>query len=108
MTSLTTRHCVRIARGSAPLAADACRVLLAQLPEWSLRDSTIEREFRFDEYAQTLAFVNAAGWIAQREEHHPDMHVSYNKCIVRYTTHAANGLTENDFICAAKIDALLA
>ena len=54
-----------------------------------------------------LAFVNATAWISHRENHHPDIELGYNRVTLRYTTHAANGLTENDFICAAKVDALL-
>jgi len=54
-----------------------------------------------------MAFVNAIAWMAHQEDHHPDLEVSYNFCRVRYTTHAIGGLSENDFICAAKVDALL-
>ncbi len=67
----------------------------------------IYRLFKFKNYYETIAFVNAVAWIANQEDHHPDMDVSYNRCLVRYTTHAIGGLSENDFICAAKINALI-
>jgi len=81
---------------------------LGAIPEWKLNDtaSGIERTFRFDDYYRTLAFVNALAFIAHREDHHPDLEVGYNRCTVRFSTHSVKGLSENDFICAAKIDAL--
>lgn len=68
----------------------------------------IERRFQFKDYPETMLFVNAVAAIAHREDHHPDLEVSYNSCTVRFTTHAIKGLSENDFICAAKVNALLA
>ncbi len=67
----------------------------------------IRRLFTFKGFHQTMAFVNAVAWIAHRENHHPDLEVGYNRCLVRYRTHAIGGLSENDFICAAKVDRLL-
>ena len=84
--------------------------LLEQLhADWTLAsdNKSISRTFRFKNYYQTLAFVNALAWIAHGEDHHPDLEVGYNRCLVRYSTHAVGGLSENDFICAARIDALL-
>jgi 4a-hydroxytetrahydrobiopterin dehydratase len=77
--------------------------------DWMLSgdNKSISRTFRFRNYYQTLAFVNALAWIAHGEDHHPDLEVGYNRCLVRYSTHTVNGLSENDFICAARIDALL-
>ena len=76
--------------------------------EWRVSNEgkEITRDFQFKNYHQTIAFVNAVAWIANREDHHPDMTVSYSSCRVRYSTHFVSGLTLNDFICAAKIDAL--
>lgn len=62
--------------------------------------------FKFKNYYQTMAFVNAVAWLSHREDHHPDLAVGYNHCLVVYMTHAIQGLSENDFICAAKIDGL--
>ena len=67
----------------------------------------IRRIYSFKNYYQTMAFVNALAWVAHGEDHHPDIEVGYSRCHVRYSTHAIGGLSENDFICAAKIDALL-
>ena len=79
--------------------------MLKQLEGWDLFDRLIGKVYNFKNYYQTMAFVNAVAWISHREDHHPDMIVSYNKCRVEYSTHAIGGLSENDFICAAKIDA---
>ncbi|HAT8983211.1 TPA: 4a-hydroxytetrahydrobiopterin dehydratase, partial [Legionella pneumophila subsp. pneumophila] len=67
----------------------------------------IKRAFSFKNFYETMAFVNAIAWIANIENHHPDLEVGYNYCRVHFMTHALNGLTHNDFICAAKIDKLL-
>lgn len=80
--------------------------LLQSLAGWSLTDQAIEKAFGFKNYYETMAFVNAVGWIAHREDHHPDLVVSYNKCVVRYSTHSVGGVSENDFICAAKVETL--
>jgi len=109
MSDLATQHCKACEGGTPPLNAAQTRDLLKQVSDWSLNDSgaEINRTFQFKNYYQTIAFVNALAWIAHQEDHHPDLEVSYNTCRVRYSTHAVNGLTENDFICAAKVDGLL-
>ena len=75
----------------------------------SLNDAAVElsRTFKFKNYYETMAFVNGLALVSHREDHHPELIVNYNKCEVRYDTHSVGGLTENDFICAAKADALL-
>jgi 4a-hydroxytetrahydrobiopterin dehydratase len=80
--------------------------LLKQLDGWALENGAIAKTYSFKNHYQTLAFVNAAAWISHREDHHPDMTVGYNTCRVAYVTHAIDGLSENDFICAAKLDKL--
>ena len=84
--------------------------LLAAVPDWQRDGPRIVRRFQFDNYYQTLAFVNALAWIVHAEDHHPELTVTYNTCTVRFDTHSVNGgkggLSENDFICAAKIDLL--
>lgn len=107
---LTEKHCTPLAKGATPLDENSGRKLLTQLhQDWSIEDSnTLHRRFGFGNFHQTMAFVNAVAWIAHREDHHPDLEVGYKRCTVRYTSHAAGGLTENDFICAAHIDHLLA
>lgn len=104
---LTDRKCKPCEGGIPPLGKEEAENLLKQLEQgWQLADSKISRVFPFKNYYQTMAFVNAAAWVSHREDHHPDMMVGYNQCRVEYTTHAIGGLSENDFICAAKIDAL--
>ena len=109
MTDLTTRKCKPCEGGTEPLSVDQARALLKQVKGWSLSDDgkQIHLTFEFDDYFKTMAFVNGVAWIAHREDHHPDMEVGYNRCTVRYSTHAVGGLSENDFICAAKVDLLL-
>ena len=79
---------------------------LAKLGGWSRAGETICKTYHFPDYHHSIAFVNAAAWIAHREDHHPDILVGYNSCKVSYSTHSASGLSLNDFICAAKLDAL--
>ncbi len=85
---------------------------LAALPDWKVNDGKLMRGFRFRDYHQTLAFVNAIAEVIHREDHHPELVVGYNRCTVSYDTHSVNGgkggLSANDFICAAKIDQVLA
>jgi len=77
-------------------------------PDWQLTPpaAAIQRQFEFGDYYETMAFVNAVAWIAHGEDHHPDLQVGYNRCTVRYSTHAVGGLSRNDFICAARVDAV--
>ncbi|HEY2345600.1 MAG TPA: 4a-hydroxytetrahydrobiopterin dehydratase [Xanthomonadaceae bacterium] len=82
--------------------------LLAQLPGWKPieKGAAIEKTYAFENYYHTLAFVNALAYVAHREDHHPDLGVHYNRCVVRYSTHDVGGLSMNDFICAAKAERL--
>lgn len=109
MTNLTGKSCKPCAPGTPPLSREQATSMLAQVPGWSLNDVATElsRTFKFKNYHETLAFVNAQAWIAHREDHHPDIEVGYNRCHVRFSTHSIKGLSENDYICAAKINALL-
>ncbi|RMG31258.1 MAG: 4a-hydroxytetrahydrobiopterin dehydratase [Gammaproteobacteria bacterium] len=105
---LHARHCHRPQKGTPPLAPEEARRLREQLhPDWRIEGDTLVRTCRFGNYYETIAFVNALAWIAHREDHHPDLQVGYNRVEIRYTTHALGGLSENDFICAARIDRLL-
>jgi len=93
--------------GVAPLDDAAVRQHLAALPGWTLCHGAIERSFHFSNHHETMAFVNAVAFVSHREDHHPELTVGYADCRVRYWTHAIHGLSENDFICAAKVDRLL-
>lgn len=109
MSDLSSRHCIACEGGIPKLPPDRIRVFLGEVVGWVLveKDAAISRTFSFKDYWQTMGFVNAVAWVAHSEDHHPDMSVHYNKVVVRWNTHAVNGLTENDFICAAKVDELL-
>lgn len=109
MSGLTEKSCKPCEGGVPSLNEQQAETYIAEIhPDWELdgTSQSIYREFRFEDFHQTMAFVNAVAWIAHREDHHPDMEVGYNRCAITYTTHAINGLSENDFICAAKIDQL--
>lgn len=109
MTDLTQQHCVACEAGVPPLNPETIQTLLSKINDWAVNDEKQEivRDFHFKNYCQTMAFVNAIAWIAHQEKHHPDLEVGYNHCKVRYSTHAIGGLSENDFICAAKVDRLV-
>lgn len=104
---LARKKCKPCEGGVTPLGPQEIDRLLKQLNGWECADGAIAKTYAFKNYYQTTAFVNAVAWISHREDHHPDLAVGYNKCRVAYSTHAIGGLSENDFICAAKIDALL-
>ena len=89
---------------AAAFDAAAVRSQLGQLPGWQARDSLLEREYRFDGYETTLAFVNAVAALAAAQDHHPEIVFGYDRCMVRWNTHSAGGLTLNDFGCAARTD----
>jgi 4a-hydroxytetrahydrobiopterin dehydratase len=107
MTDLAKQKCKPCEGGVPPLNDVQAKELLQRLKGWILEEGKLVKVYPFTNYYQTMAFVNALAWISHREDHHPDLLVSYNKCRVEYWTHAVNGLSENDFICAAKCDALL-
>ena len=81
---------------------------LKGLPGWEYEDNRLSKDFRFADYYQTLAFVNAVAYIAHRQDHHPDLAVHYNHVVVSYSTHDAGGVTLNDCICAARVEVLKA
>lgn len=103
---LAKSKCKPCEGGVSPLKSDEIARLLKQLKGWEHADGVIAKTYAFKNYYQAMAFVNASAWISHREDHHPDIVVGYNQCRVSYVTHAINGLSENDFICAAKLDAL--
>jgi 4a-hydroxytetrahydrobiopterin dehydratase len=106
---LGSRHCRPYDKGEPPLSSNEIAELANLVPQWSLQENAplLEREFGFSNYYETVTFVNAVAWIANQQDHHPDIYFGYKKCQVKYTTHSVGGLSENDFICAARIDGLL-
>lgn len=108
MTDLAQKKCVACEGGVAPLNRTEAEVLLKQLDSWQLSDDakTISRAFAFRDFATALSFVNQVGAIAEAEGHHPDIAFGWGKARISLTTHAIGGLSENDFIVAAKVDML--
>ena len=109
MNDLSSKNCVPCEGGVPALsAAEAGRLVQQLQPGWSINatNTEIRREYAFKDFYRTMSFVNAVAHIANREDHHPDLEIGYNYCRIRYSTHAIAGLSENDFICAAKIDLL--
>ncbi len=105
---LQAKHCVPCEGGVAPLTKEQATDFLQKLNQWEVNadGKSIHKRFMFKNFYKTMAFVNAIAWIANQENHHPDLEVGYNYCAVKFMTHAINGLSENDFICAAKVDGL--
>jgi len=106
MHPLTQQHCQPL-EGHAPMTPAQIKKHLVAAAGWALVDGAIQKRFPFPDFHRTIAFVNALAWIANAEDHHPDLLVSYDHCTVRFNTHSVGGISINDFICAAKVDALL-
>ena len=106
---LTNKKCVPCEGGVPTLSRSEAEKFLQDIPGWQLADDnkSITRRFEFKGFYKCMAFINAMAWIANAENHHPDFSAGYSYCEVTFTTHAIDGLSENDFICAAKINALL-
>jgi 4a-hydroxytetrahydrobiopterin dehydratase len=109
MNTLSEKHCVPCEGGVPAMDDAAAKAALAKLARgWELAEAgkSLRREFKFVDFFRTMSFVNALAHVANVEDHHPDLEIGYDYCRVRYSTHAIGGLSENDFICAAKCDAL--
>ncbi|HET9958709.1 MAG TPA: 4a-hydroxytetrahydrobiopterin dehydratase [Polyangiaceae bacterium] len=106
---LAQRTCAPCSGSTPRLDASQIALLLPEVPGFELDDEgkSISRDFQFKNFHETMAFVNAAAFIAHREDHHPDLEVGYRHCRVIFRTHANGGLSENDFVSAAKVNALL-
>ena len=92
--------------GAARLSAGELSDRLRALPGWASAENRLTKTFSFGNYYETMAFVNAVAYVAHRQDHHPDLSVHYNRVVVSYSTHDAGGITLNDCICAAKVEAL--
>ena len=106
-TDFSERRCMPCEGNVRPFTLAEIKKIMPALSGWEYHDGWLERTFAYANYYQTMAFVNAVAWLAHMENHHPDMEVGYNKVLIRYKTHAINGLSENDFICASKINKML-
>ena len=109
MEILSNKHCKPCEACVSPLDERQSIKHLDQLPGWELAEnkSGIVRSIRFKNFLETISFINAMAYMSEQQGHHPDFSAGYNYCEMRYTTHAIGGLSENDFICAAKINDLL-
>jgi 4a-hydroxytetrahydrobiopterin dehydratase len=108
LADLLSKHSRELPKGTPPLSDTEINQLTSLLPGWSVAKNQLSNTFLFEDYYRTMAFVNAVAWIAHAENHHPDLEVGYNKCTVHFSTHSVGGLSENDFICAAKVQAMVA
>ena len=108
LIALADAHCIPRKGSEHKLTEARVRELLPDVPGWELVEDghVLSKTFKFKDYYRTMAFVNALAFIANREDHHPDLSVHYDRCVVRFSTHDVGGLSENDFICAAKAEAL--
>ena len=108
-TALAGKRCVPCEGGVPAIErAEALRLKASLHPDWQLAEDahSLRRAFSFKDFYRTMSFVNAVAHVANIEDHHPDLEVGYNYCRIKFSTHAIQGLSENDFICAAKVDAL--
>ncbi|HUI68076.1 MAG TPA: 4a-hydroxytetrahydrobiopterin dehydratase [Nitrospirota bacterium] len=103
---LAEQACKPLQAGTAPLSHKETEELLREIPQWSLSEKSIQREYRFKDFRQAMDFVNNVASVANDQDHHPDILVSYNKVRLILSTHKIGGLSLNDFIMAAKIDLL--
>ncbi len=103
---LREQNCEPCHSGTLPLSYQDAAALVQEIPQWKLRDNSIEREFKFRDFKEAMDFVNRVAKAANEEDHHPDIHIFYNKVRLELSTHKIRGLSKNDFILAAKIDAL--
>lgn len=108
MSNLADKKCMPGGGDADPLSPEQIKSLLQKIDGWKYTDDGpwLKKTFKFQNYYKTMAFVNAVAWIANQENHHPGLEVSYSSCAIRFQTHDVGGLSENDFICASKIDAL--
>jgi 4a-hydroxytetrahydrobiopterin dehydratase len=103
LEQLRTAHCAPV-HDQPPMQGPQIQDQLHTLPAWTHVHDSLQRDYKFANYYEAIAFVNAVAWIVHREDHHPELAVSYNKVGVSFSTHSVNGVSINDFICAAKFD----
>lgn len=107
MTKLTEKSCTDLPKGTPALSGDDLEALKAQIdPAWDVGDAVLTRKYDTKNFAKALMLVNGVGYLAEAEGHHPDIKLGYGYAEVSFTTHSVGGLSENDFICAAKLDAM--
>jgi 4a-hydroxytetrahydrobiopterin dehydratase len=107
MNNFLHRQCQPL-EGGLPMGESEIRSHLNEVSGWHLSEDAIEKSFSFKNFHETMAFLNAVAWICHTEDHHPDITLSYSRCVLRFNTHSVGGVSINDFICAAKVNALVA
>ena len=108
MGTLSQKHCIPCEGGAPPLEGEKLNEYLIQAPGWQVSDDNkkINKKFKFRDFKEAMVFVGKVADIAESEGHHPDIYISYNKVRIELWTHSIDGLSENDFILASKIDNL--
>jgi len=106
MTTLADQNAQPVAAGAKPLSRAEAEKLAREIPAWTLKDGAIERELKLKDFLEAIDFVNEVAQVAQKQDHHPDICISYNKVRLEFSTHKIGGLSKNDFILAAKVDRL--
>jgi len=104
LAELAILHCKELAKGKGALPAKEAGRLLKLLKGWKQVEQTLVKTYEFADFYETMGFVNAIAWIANQQNHHPDLAVGYDRCVVSFSTHSAGALTLNDFICAARVE----
>ena len=104
---LAEKKCEACSESQAAMSHEKAEEMLTQIPGWELKDNVIERTFKFPNFVEAMQFANRITLLAEQENHHPDLHISWGKVRVELTTHKVNGLSDNDFILAAKISAII-
>lgn len=108
LAGLAAQHCEPRKGREHALDAARIRTLAALLPGWDVAadGKSVAKTFRFANFHETLGFINAVGWMANRQDHHPDLEAGYNRCVLHWSTHDVGGLSMNDFICAARVEVI--
>ncbi len=107
ISSLMRKKCKSSDNGLEKLSMEKIQLILEELKDWSHLDNYIQKSYQFTDHYSAISFMNAVAWISHREDHHPNTEVGYNLVKVKYSTHSVGGISENDFICAVKVDDLL-
>ena len=105
--TLTEKSCKPCEGGVPPMTEDEIKGMLGEIDGWTFTGGQLQRAFDFKNYYETISFVNALAWVANKEGHHPILDVGFRQCTVKFWTHAIDGISENDFICAAKVNELI-
>jgi 4a-hydroxytetrahydrobiopterin dehydratase len=104
---LSQERCIPYQVGTPTLSREDAEQLVKEIPRWTLKDKSIEREFTFKDFRESIDFINEVADVAESQDHHPDMCIYYNKVRIELSTHKIGGLSRNDFVMASKIDRIV-